>query len=131
MKYITDKLYDIRYINASLNAASDLAKEQKLNFGDDIACQLRLAKKKRFAIQEERRIAQEIELLSHLNKLLRDDREVQMAKAANEANDDNRDEQIREVEVQYVSAYFSSNKFMQFEYFYNNYIYICLGQLHN
>ncbi|GLV34628.1 STIP1 homology and U-box containing protein 1 [Carabus blaptoides fortunei] len=84
-----------------LQRASDLAKEQKLNFGDDIACQLRLAKKKRFGIQEERRIAQEIELLSHLNKLLRDDREVQMAKAADEANDDNRDEKIREVEVQY------------------------------
>lgn len=107
VKYIPDKLYDIRYINVSLYAASDLAKEQKLNFGDDIACQLRLAKKKRFAIQEERRIAQEIELLSHLNKLLRDDREVQMAKAADEANDDNRDEKIREVEAQYVSAYIS------------------------
>lgn len=43
--------------------ANDLAKEQKLNFGDDIASQLRAARKKRWNVQEEKRIAQEIELL--------------------------------------------------------------------
>lgn len=43
--------------------ANDLAKEQKLNFGDDIASQLRTARKKRWTVQEEKRIAQEIELL--------------------------------------------------------------------
>lgn len=48
--------------------ALDLAKEQRLNFGDDIASQLRLARKKRFQIQEEKRICQEIELQSYLNK---------------------------------------------------------------
>ncbi|KAG8251214.1 hypothetical protein J6590_084333 [Homalodisca vitripennis] len=42
---------------------NDLAKEQKLNFGDDIASQLRTARKKRWNVQEEKRIAQEIELL--------------------------------------------------------------------
>jgi STIP1 family protein 1 len=42
--------------------ANDLAKEQKLNFGDDIASQLRAARKKRWNVQEEKRIAQEIEL---------------------------------------------------------------------
>lgn len=44
-------------------SAHDLAKEQKLNFGDDIASQLRVARKKRWNMQEERRITQEIELL--------------------------------------------------------------------
>lgn len=44
-------------------AALDLAKEQKLNFGDDIASLLRAARKKRWNTAEERRIAQEIELL--------------------------------------------------------------------
>lgn len=43
--------------------ANDLAKEQKLNFGDDIASQLRAARKKRWNVQEEKRIAQEIELM--------------------------------------------------------------------
>jgi len=42
--------------------ANDLAREQKLNFGDDIASQLRAARKKRWNVQEEKRIAQEIEL---------------------------------------------------------------------
>lgn len=44
-------------------AAHDLAKEQKQNYGDDIASQIRLARKKRWNIQEEKRITQEIELL--------------------------------------------------------------------
>jgi STIP1 homology and U-box containing protein 1 len=43
-------------------SANDLAREQKLNFGDDIASQLRIARKKRWNVQEEKRIAQEIEL---------------------------------------------------------------------
>lgn len=44
-------------------AANDLAKEQKLNFGDEIASQLRSARKKRWNLKEEKRIAQEIELM--------------------------------------------------------------------
>lgn len=51
-----------------LQRACDLAKEQKRNFGDDIASQLRLARKKRFQVQEEKRISQEIELQSYLNR---------------------------------------------------------------
>ena len=42
--------------------ALDLAKEQKVNYGDDIASLIRVARKKRFAIAEEARVAQEIEL---------------------------------------------------------------------
>ncbi|XP_075231204.1 STIP1 homology and U-box containing protein 1 isoform X3 [Lycorma delicatula] len=56
-----------------LQRAHDLAREQKLNFGDDIASQLRTARKKRWNFQEEKRIAQEIELMdnntSELNAL--------------------------------------------------------------
>lgn len=58
-----------------LQRASDLAKEQRLNFGDDIAGQLRVAKKKRWAVLEERRIKQEIELQSYLNELVLNDLE--------------------------------------------------------
>lgn len=56
-----------------LHRAHDLAKEQKLNFGDDIAAMLRIARKKRWNVQEEKRIAQEIELQSYLNKLINED----------------------------------------------------------
>nr|CAD7395106.1 unnamed protein product [Timema cristinae] len=58
-----------------LQRANDLAREQKLNFGDDIACQLRAARKKRWTVQEEKRLAQEIELQSYLNRLIREDTE--------------------------------------------------------
>ncbi|XP_038108091.1 E3 ubiquitin-protein ligase CHIP isoform X2 [Culex quinquefasciatus] len=63
-----------------LMRAHDLAKEQKLNFGDDIASQLRLARKKRWNIQEEKRICQEIELQSYLNRLINEDMENRIAK---------------------------------------------------
>lgn len=63
-----------------LQRANDLAKEQKLNFGDDIASQLRTARKKRWNVQEEKRIAQEIELLTYLNRLILEDTQRQIDK---------------------------------------------------
>ncbi|GAB6025943.1 STIP1 y and U box-containing protein 1 [Chamberlinius hualienensis] len=66
-----------------LQRASDLAKEQKLNFGDDIALQLRLAKKKRWNILEEKRISQEIELQTYLNKLIIEDRDRKIEEIKN------------------------------------------------
>lgn len=62
-----------------LQRASDLAKDQRLNFGDDIASQLRIAKKKRWTVQEDKRIGQEIELQSYLNRLILDDKEKEIA----------------------------------------------------
>ncbi|KAJ6649258.1 E3 ubiquitin-protein ligase CHIP, partial [Pseudolycoriella hygida] len=56
-----------------LQRACDLAKEQRRNFGDDIASQLRLARKKRFNVQEEKRICKEIELQTYINRLINDD----------------------------------------------------------
>lgn len=84
--------------------ASDLAKEQKLNFGDDIASQLRLARKKRFSIQEERRIAQEIELHSYLNKLIEKDKEEQINGIKKEEGDNSASRaKIEEIESKCVS----------------------------
>ncbi|ESO87455.1 hypothetical protein LOTGIDRAFT_127906 [Lottia gigantea] len=60
---------------ASLKKAFDLAKDQKLNFGDDITGALRLAKKKRWNKLEDKRIQQEICLQSYINKLIREDAE--------------------------------------------------------
>uniref|UniRef100_A0A8C5QZP0 E3 ubiquitin-protein ligase CHIP n=1 Tax=Leptobrachium leishanense TaxID=445787 RepID=A0A8C5QZP0_9ANUR len=54
----------------NLQRAYNLAKEQRLNFGDDIPSALRIAKKKRWNNIEERRINQENELHSYLTKLI-------------------------------------------------------------
>lgn len=72
----------ISYRNAKTHsiAACDLAKEQKRNFGDDIASQLRAARKKRWNIQEEKRICQEIELQSYINRLINEDMQNRIAK---------------------------------------------------
>lgn len=76
--------------------ALDLGKEQKLNFGDDIASQLRLARKKRWSIQEEKRIAQEIELQSYLNRLIKEDMERNLEKIK---LDENLNEEAQETEA--------------------------------
>lgn len=55
--------------------AVDLAKEQKLNYGDDITSVLRQARKRRFQLREEQRIAEDIELQTYLNQLLAEDAE--------------------------------------------------------
>lgn len=53
-----------------LFSAYNLAKEQRLNFGDDIPSALRVAKKKRWNSIEEKRINQENELHAYLTKLI-------------------------------------------------------------
>lgn len=75
-----------------LQRANDLAKEQKLNFGDDIASQLRAARKKRWNVQEEKRIAQEIELLTYLNRLIMQDTETQIQKVKDNSDGLSEDE---------------------------------------
>lgn len=59
----------------STPTAYSLAKEQRLNFGDDIPSALRIAKKKRWNSIEERRIHQESELHSYLTRLIAAERE--------------------------------------------------------
>lgn len=58
-----------------LQRAIDLARDQKLNFGDDIAVQLRIARRRRWNLLEEKRTQQEIELQTYLNKLILEDRD--------------------------------------------------------
>ncbi|XP_011695069.1 PREDICTED: E3 ubiquitin-protein ligase CHIP [Wasmannia auropunctata] len=62
-----------------LQRAVDLAKEQKLNYGDDITSVLRQAKKRRFQVREEQRISQDIELQTYLNQLIVDDAKRNLA----------------------------------------------------
>lgn len=68
IKYTVDVVYKNSYIFLFL--AYNLAKEQRLNFGDDIPSALRIAKKKRWNSMEERRIKQESELQAYLTKLI-------------------------------------------------------------
>jgi len=70
-----------------LYKAHDLAKEQGLNFGDDIAIQLRIARKKRWNIQEEKRIQQEIELQTYLTRLVVEDRDRKIEELRNTGED--------------------------------------------
>lgn len=85
--------------------AQDLGKEQKLNFGDDIASQLRLARKKRWGLQEEKRIAQEIELQSYLNRLIKEDMERQLEKLKidENLNEEALEDESTKIEQQCVS----------------------------
>ncbi|KAG8006575.1 STIP1-like proteiny and U box-containing protein 1 [Nibea albiflora] len=61
----------------NLQKAYNLAKEQRLNFGDDIPSALRIAKKKRWNSLEERRINQESELHAYLTKLIQAEKKRQ------------------------------------------------------
>lgn len=63
--FLGQSLMELEFYDESikhLQRAFDLAREQKQNFGDDIAYQLRLARKRRWNLQEEKRICQEIEM---------------------------------------------------------------------
>ncbi|XP_010283886.1 PREDICTED: E3 ubiquitin-protein ligase CHIP, partial [Phaethon lepturus] len=69
---------------ANLQRAYNLAKEQRLNFGDDIPSALRIAKKKRWNSIEEKRINQENELHSYLTKLIMAEKERELAECRND-----------------------------------------------
>lgn len=62
-----------------LQRAVDLAKEQKINYGDEMTSILRQARKRRFQLREEQRIAQDIELQTYLNQLIVEDAERNLA----------------------------------------------------
>ncbi|XP_070580547.1 E3 ubiquitin-protein ligase CHIP-like [Ptychodera flava] len=85
---------------ASLKRAYDLAREQKLNFGDDIASALRTAKKRRWNHMEDKRIQQEIELQSYLNKLMLEDKNRRAEELEKTSNKDCKDE-AKKIEAEY------------------------------
>nr|XP_046270390.1 E3 ubiquitin-protein ligase CHIP-like [Scatophagus argus]XP_046270391.1 E3 ubiquitin-protein ligase CHIP-like [Scatophagus argus] len=76
----------------SLQKAYNLAKEQRLNFGDDIPGALRTAKKRRWNSLEERRINQESELHAHLTRLIQAEknRELEGCRRHEDESDDSR-----------------------------------------
>lgn len=65
---------------------------------------MRTARKKRFSIQEEKRIAQEIDLLTYLTKLIKNDKEIKVESLKQERFElDMELEQLREIEEKCVS----------------------------
>ncbi|KAJ8377232.1 hypothetical protein AAFF_G00264600 [Aldrovandia affinis] len=74
----------------NLQRAFNLAKEQRLNFGDDIPSALRIAKKKRWNSIEEKRISQENELHAHLTKLILAEKEREMDSCQEKQEEDKR-----------------------------------------
>lgn len=81
--------------NNILISALDLSKESKRNYGDEIAYQMRLARKKRWNCLEEKRIKEEIELQSYLNQLIQLDKE----KVSEKLKDDIKNNIITDEEV--------------------------------
>uniref|UniRef100_A0A9J7XCR9 RING-type E3 ubiquitin transferase n=1 Tax=Cyprinus carpio carpio TaxID=630221 RepID=A0A9J7XCR9_CYPCA len=65
----------------------NLAKEQRLNFGDDIPSALRIAKKKRWNSIEEKRISQENELHAYLTKLILAEKERELDDRVKQSED--------------------------------------------
>uniref|UniRef100_A0A6G1SAA7 E3 ubiquitin-protein ligase CHIP n=1 Tax=Aceria tosichella TaxID=561515 RepID=A0A6G1SAA7_9ACAR len=63
-----------------LQRAHDLAKENRLNFGDDITYQIRLAKRRRWVKIDEENAKLDEELLSYLMRLIKQDREKKQMK---------------------------------------------------
>lgn len=77
---------------ANLQRAYNLAKEQRLNFGDDIPSALRIAKKKRWNSIEERRINQENELHAYLTKLILAEKERELEETKRKHEEENMEE---------------------------------------
>eukprot|EP00112_Aurelia_sp_Birch-Aquarium-sp1_P000557 Seg1053.9 transcript_id=Seg1053.9/GoldUCD/mRNA.D3Y31 product="STIP1-like and U box-containing protein 1" protein_id=Seg1053.9/GoldUCD/D3Y31 len=82
-----------------LKRALDLAKDMKMNFGDDIASGIRLAKKKRWSAFEEKRIAQEIELQSYLNRLIMEDRDRRIEEVTKKRSKES-GEEVKEIKAE-------------------------------
>ncbi|XP_076447807.1 E3 ubiquitin-protein ligase CHIP-like [Babylonia areolata] len=83
-----------------LMKAHDLAKDQKLNFGDEVTGALRQAKKRRWNMIEEKRIQQEITLQSYLNKLVNEDRERRIEECKKCCGDKESTDEIEKIEYE-------------------------------
>jgi len=86
-----------------LTLVHDLIYNQKLSYGDDVAELLRKARSEKFRIQEERRIAQEIELQSYLNSLIDEDTDRKVQKIDEEIKN-GREEELDEAVQQQIKS---------------------------
>ncbi|XP_069840421.1 E3 ubiquitin-protein ligase CHIP isoform X2 [Dendropsophus ebraccatus] len=89
---------------ANLQRAYNLAKEQRLNFGDDIPSALRIAKKKRWNSIEERRINQENELHAYLTKLILAEKERELEETKRKHEEENQDDNRSRTQLSCVAT---------------------------
>ncbi|KAJ7305732.1 hypothetical protein JRQ81_010098 [Phrynocephalus forsythii] len=89
---------------ANLQRAYNLAKEQRLNFGEDIPSALRIAKKKRWNNIEEKRINQENELHSYLTKLITAEKERELEECRRAQEEERVDESRSRAQLANIEA---------------------------
>uniref|UniRef100_W5L843 E3 ubiquitin-protein ligase CHIP n=1 Tax=Astyanax mexicanus TaxID=7994 RepID=W5L843_ASTMX len=87
----------------------NLAKEQRLNFGDDIPSALRIAKKKRWNSLEEKRISQENELHAYLTKLILAEREEMEDYREKQVYDNQIDSEISKIKSKHLKGKYLSD----------------------
>jgi STIP1 family protein 1 len=85
----------------ALTRATEFASNQKVSFGDEITNMLRQARRDRFKIDEDKRLNQEIELQSYLNRLIDQDIEnnVKEILEKQKENDPEVEEKIDELQT--------------------------------
>ncbi|XP_067859414.1 E3 ubiquitin-protein ligase CHIP isoform X4 [Heptranchias perlo] len=88
----------------NLQRAYNLAKEQRLNFGDDIPSALRIAKKKRWNSIEDKRIQQENDLHDYLAKLILSEKEREVEECKRKLHEENMDEARTRMEIAKIEA---------------------------
>ncbi|XP_041062012.1 E3 ubiquitin-protein ligase CHIP isoform X2 [Cetorhinus maximus] len=88
----------------NLQRAYNLAKEQRLNFGDDIPSALRIAKKKRWNSIEDKRIQQENDLHDYLTKLILSEKEREVEQCKRKHYEENVDDSRTRMEIAKIEA---------------------------
>ncbi|XP_048465479.1 E3 ubiquitin-protein ligase CHIP isoform X1 [Rhincodon typus] len=88
----------------NLQRAYNLAKEQRLNFGDDIPSALRMAKKKRWNSIEDKRIQQENDLHDYLTKLILSEKEREVEQCKRKHYEENLDDSRTRMEIAKIEA---------------------------
>ncbi|XP_060696455.1 E3 ubiquitin-protein ligase CHIP isoform X2 [Hemiscyllium ocellatum] len=88
----------------NLQRAYNLAKEQRLNFGDDIPSALRMAKKKRWNSIEDKRIQQENDLHDYLTKLILSEKEREVEQCKRKHYEENVDDSRTRMEIAKIEA---------------------------
>ncbi|KAK2708008.1 E3 ubiquitin-protein ligase CHIP-like [Artemia franciscana] len=79
--FLGQALMELEQFDEAINhfqTAQDLARDQKLLFGDDITSLIRESRKRRWNVLECKRVSEEIELQTYLNRLILEDKDRQI-----------------------------------------------------
>ncbi|VDL85689.1 unnamed protein product, partial [Nippostrongylus brasiliensis] len=79
-----------------ITQAKELASSQKMNFGDEIHAQMRLARREKFRMEEEKRVKEEGELQIYLRRLINDDVNRRVAELVSNSEGDSKQNAMAE-----------------------------------